>query len=74
MAVDCNKAAALYQKACDANEGDGCRLLGDKYWYGISFKEDKPKGMALLKRGCNLGSKWACERVQFENELEKLKK
>ena len=71
VAADLGKAAALYQRACDANEGDACESLGDMYWYGIGFKEDQVKGKALLKKGCDLGSRWACQRLQFINQFEK---
>ena len=74
VAVDLGKAAALYQKACDANEGDACESLGEMYLYGIGFKEDQAKGKTLWQKGCGLGSQWSCQRLQFENQLEKLEK
>ena len=44
--------------------GEGCVRLGDLYWYGIGVAQDKPRGLKLLEKGCDLGSKSACGRAQ----------
>ena len=66
VATDLQQALRLSTKRpATPGVADGCQKLGDDYWYGIGIKADKQKGAALLKEGCALGSKWACQEVNF---------
>jgi len=56
------KAAALYQKACDLDGVVGCNILASNYRDGT---EDMPqnyeKAISLFQRSCTLGDPSACE-------------
>ena len=54
------KANALYQKACDFNEGQGCFNLGYNYKYGIGLSKDINKAKSLYYKACRIGVKQAC--------------
>ncbi len=58
------KAAYLYSKACELNNGDGCGALGGLYYNGDGVKQDSKKVAALFKKACKLGYKKACEMLK----------
>ena len=45
------------------NLGDpgGCSNLGFFYVKGRGCEVDRPRGLALLRKGCLAGNKWGCE-------------
>lgn len=57
VAVDVDKAIALYTKACDGGEGGGCNHLATLYGYGDLIPQDLAKAKAFSDKACNLGVK-----------------
>jgi TPR repeat protein len=58
---DLTRAAALYSKGCDWNNGVACNNLGVALMHGTGVQEDKNKAREVLKRGCALGNDAACD-------------
>jgi TPR repeat protein len=61
---DLSRAAALFSKACDANNPAGCSDLGHSYLVGNGVEKDLEKAKLFFSKGCSLGDKWGCEQVQ----------
>jgi TPR repeat protein len=64
VGMDLYQAPALYKKACDNGDPDGCGNLGNLIWYGTGIAQDKANGRELLQKGCNMSSKWSCDRLK----------
>ncbi|WP_326691043.1 sel1 repeat family protein [Helicobacter pylori] len=64
MEKDLIKAAYLYSRACDLNNGWGCSFLGVLYYNGDGVKQDSKKAVALFEKACKLGYKKACEMLK----------
>jgi TPR repeat protein len=61
---DVYRAAALFSKACDASDPDGCSDLGHSYLVGDGVEKDSAKAKLLFRKGCSLGDKSGCEQVK----------
>ena len=55
--ADPAKATPLAQKACDANNAVGCRVLAS---FKLASKKDKAEGIKLLDQACNAGDGMGC--------------
>ena len=58
-----SKAAAFYQKACDASNSNACTDLGFMYSRGEGVKQDYPRAIKLYNRGCEGGTASACTNL-----------
>ena len=52
---DYQKAAQLYQKACDGGNVGGCSNLGVLYGNGLSVNQDYQKAAQLFQKACDGG-------------------
>ena len=57
---DYQKAAQLYQKACDSGEAFGCSILGVLYKNGQGVNQDYQKAAELFLKACNSGEAFGC--------------
>ena len=57
---DYQKAAQLYQKACDGGEAVGCLGLGVLYKDGQGVKQNYQKAAQLSQKACNSGVAEGC--------------
>ncbi|WP_103612075.1 tetratricopeptide repeat protein [Campylobacter concisus] len=57
---DYQKAAELYQKACDSGETMGCFTLGFLYLNGQGVKQDYQKATELYQKACDGGDAKGC--------------
>lgn len=53
-------AAVLFQKACEANEQEGCFELGEAYFKGHGVPQDDAKGLKIDTEACHAKYAWAC--------------
>jgi hypothetical protein len=50
------------EKACEGGDADACANTGGRYLLGKDGRsKDEPKGAAILKKACDLGSGFGCE-------------
>ena len=63
------KAAQLYQKACDSGNARGCSNLGVLYENGQGVKQDYQKAAQLYQKACDSGNAEGCYNlgVSYEN-------
>ena len=66
---DYQKAAQLYQKACDSGNARGCSNLGVLYENGQGVKQDYQKAAQLYQKACDSGNAEGCYNlgVSYEN-------
>ena len=57
---DYQKAAQLYQKACDSGVAEGCSNLGDLYADGQGVNQDYQKAAQLYQKACDSGVAEGC--------------
>ncbi len=57
------RAAALYEKACDAGFGRGCASLGLAAQDGVGIPADPKRALELYRRGCDLGAGVGCFNI-----------
>jgi len=57
---DYQKAAELYQKACDGGEAFGCVFFGLSYENGQGVKQDYQKAAELYKKACDREEAGGC--------------
>ena len=60
---DYQKAAQLYQKACDSGEAKGCFYLGFLYVDGQDVKQNYQKAAELLQKACDSGNAEGCSNL-----------
>ena len=65
---DHQKAAELFQKACDGGEAGGCSNLGVVYANGQGVKQDFPTAKQYFGRACDLGLQLGCDNYRKLNE------
>jgi hypothetical protein len=63
--LDMDRAAKLFEKACDGGDLNGCAFLGTAYMEGRGKTQDKAKGLGLFRTWCDKGSDYACDRLAF---------
>ncbi|WP_459820217.1 tetratricopeptide repeat protein [Campylobacter concisus] len=68
---DYQKAAQLFQKACDSGEALGCSILGILYKDGQGVKQDYQKAAQLYQKVCDSGEAFGCFSlgVLYQNGL-----
>ena len=65
---DYQKAAQLYQKACDTGEAGGCSNLGVLYADGQGVKQNFPTAKQYYGKACDLGLQLGCDNYRMLNE------
>ncbi|WRD14593.1 SEL1-like repeat protein [Helicobacter pylori] len=63
-AKDYIQAEKYFEKACDLNNGVGCKNLGFLYEYGEGVEKDLTKAAYFYSKACKLGSQEACEALK----------
>ncbi|GAA6873265.1 hypothetical protein HpHNI6_12680 [Helicobacter pylori] len=61
---DFSKARKYFEKACDLNNGRGCKNLGVLYYNGQGVEKDLTKATYFYSKACKLGYKKACEMIK----------
>ena len=66
---DYQKAAQLYQKACDSGEAGGCSNLGVLYQIGKGVKQNYQKAAQLYQKACDGGEAVGCSNlgISYQN-------
>ena len=66
---DYQKAAQLFQKACDGGEAKGCFYLGFLYQNGQGVRQDYQKAAQLYQKACDSGQAVGCSNlgVSYQN-------
>ena len=62
---DYQKAAQLYQKACDGGDALGCHNLGLLYKNGQGVNQDYQKAAQLYQKACDGGNAVGCFSLGF---------
>ena len=65
---DYQKAAQLYQKACDGGEAFGCAILGTSYKNGQGVKQNFSTAKQYYGKACDLGLRLGCGDYRRLNE------
>ena len=65
---DYQKAAQLYQKACDGGEAFGCAILGTSYKNGQGVKQNFSTAKQYYGKACDLGLQLGCDNYIKLNE------
>ena len=65
---DHQKAAELYQKACDSREAGGCLGLGFLYQKGQGVKQNFSTAKQYYGKACDLGLQFGCDSYRKLNE------
>jgi len=65
---DYQKAAQLYQKACDGGEVFGCSMLGFLYEDGHGVKQNFSTAKQYHGKVCDLGDQLGCYNYRRLNE------
>ena len=65
---DYQKAAELYQKACDGGDAGGCFGLGFLYEYGQGVKQNFSTAKQYYGKACDLGLQLECDNYRMLNE------
>lgn len=58
-----DKAAALYERACELGLPQACHRAGEQYRDGKGVAPDDDRARALFERGCREGSTSACDAL-----------
>jgi len=58
-----DKAAALYERACELGLPQACHRAGELYRDGKGVAPDDGRARALFERGCREGSSSACDAL-----------
>lgn len=67
VAQDNNKAATLFQGACNGSIGSGCERFGVALHNGLGIQADLPRAADTFKKGCDLKSASACNQLALMN-------
>jgi len=65
---DYQKAAQLFQKACDGGEALGCGSLGILYEYGQGVRQNFTTAKQHYGKACDLGLQPGCDDYRKLNE------
>jgi TPR repeat protein len=57
-------ATALFKRACDGNDRQGCQMLGNAYAYGLGVKRDDGEAARSFEKACALGEPLSCEAAK----------
>lgn len=59
---DYDRAAQLYERACNGGRSDACAHLAMMYDIGLAVDENPRRAAELYQRACQSGNRWACHR------------
>ena len=65
---DYQKAAQLYQKACNSGVAEGCAILGILYQDGKGVKQNFSTAKQYYGKACDLGFQSVCDIYRKLNE------
>ena len=65
---DYQKAAQLYQKACDGGEAFGCAILGTSYKNGQGVRQNFSTAKQYYGKACDLGLQLGCDNYKKLNK------
>ncbi|OUT09261.1 tetratricopeptide repeat protein [Campylobacter concisus] len=65
---DYQKAAQLYQKACDSGQAVGCSNLGVSYQNGQGVKQNFSTAKQYFGKACDLGLQLGCDDYKKLNK------
>lgn len=65
---DFQKAAQLFQKACDGRYAKGCGSLGFLYEYGKGIRQNFSTAKEYYGKACDLGLQVGCDDYRKLNE------
>ena len=65
---DYQKAAQLWQKACDGGYAEGCGSLGFLYEYGKGVRQNFSTAKQYYGKACDLGLQLGCDDYRKLNE------
>ena len=65
---DYQKAAQLYQKACNSGEALGCNNLGVLYRNGRGVRQNFSTAKQYYGKACDLGLQLGCDNYRMLNE------
>ncbi|GAA7394874.1 hypothetical protein TH0573_01070 [Helicobacter pylori] len=57
---DFSKARKYFEKACDLNNGGGCKNLGSLYYYGEGVEKNSIKATQFYSKACDLDNGLGC--------------
>lgn len=57
------RATQLFQRACDLGREDSCFLVASRYFKGEGTTKDLPRGVAVMRRGCDGGNAKRCTEL-----------
>jgi len=63
VAIQLEEAAAVYQRACDQGDPEGCFAMGTLLAEGVGAGPDQAEALGHFKLGCERGSQSACVRL-----------
>ena len=58
---DLLSAANYLEKACDLDHGKSCAMVGEQYFKGTGVERDRGKGVAFVKKACELKFEAGCK-------------
>ena len=68
---DQTMAATLYQRACDAGDGEGCGMLADRYETGIGVEKNLDTALELYRKAAGMEiEQWV--RTSVEGRIKAL--
>lgn len=65
---DYDKAASLYDQACNGGRDEACAHLAMMYDIGLAVEEDPGRAAELYEKACASGNRWACKRGEQLSE------
>ena len=68
VAVDENKAATFFERACNLSDGLACYNLANLYKLGKGVSKDQAKNIEYLEKSCNLRNFHACDTLSSIDE------
>lgn len=60
---DQTRATALWQRACDLGTEHACFTVASRYFKGQGSKQDVPRGVSVMRRGCDGGNTKRCNEL-----------
>jgi hypothetical protein len=61
--ADQARATTLWQRACDLGTEHACFTVASRYFKGLGSKQDIPRGVAVMQRGCDGGNAKRCNEL-----------